>query len=78
MELFHQICMLKASDLQDPTIMEAKKEQIKRSLEKFKKYFGRNLDLLNEREMHKNVSPKFSICFMDLATYLNISLKPIL
>lgn len=28
--------------------------------------------------MHKNVSPKFTICFMDLASYLKISLKPIL
>lgn len=28
--------------------------------------------------MHKKVSPKFSICFMDLASYLKISLKPIL
>jgi len=28
--------------------------------------------------MHKKVSPKYTICFMDLANYLNISLKPIL
>ena len=47
-------------------------------MDKFKKHFTNNLDQLNEKEVHKNVSPKFTICFMDLASYLNISLKPIL
>ena len=36
------------------------------------------MEQLTAREMHKNVSPKFTICFMDLASYLKISLKPIL
>ena len=28
--------------------------------------------------MHKQVSPKFTVCFVDLASYLGISLKPLL
>ena len=38
----------------------------------------KNLDQLNQKEMHKQVSPKFTVCFVDLASYLGISLKPLL
>ena len=32
---------------------------------------------MNEKEVHKKVSPKFTVCFMDLASYMGISLQPI-
>ena len=44
-------------------------------MEKFKKHFGSNLEQLTDREEYKNVSPKFSICFMDLASHLHVPLK---
>lgn len=77
MEMFTSITKMKMEDLQDPTIMQQKQEQIQQSLEKFKKHFVKNLDQLNEKEVHKKVSPKFTVCFMDLASFMNISLKPI-
>lgn len=77
MEMFTSITKMKVEDLMDPDIMKQKQEQIANSLEKFKKHFVKNLDQLNEKEVHKKVSPKFTVCFMDLASYLNISLKPI-
>ena len=70
MEMFTSITKMKMEDLQDPTIMEQKQTQIQESLEKFKKHFAKNLDQLNEKEVHKKVSPKFTVCFMDLASYL--------
>jgi hypothetical protein len=57
--------------------MRSKQEQIQASLDKFKKHFTKNLDQLNEKEVHKKVSPKFTVCFMDLASYLGVSLKEI-
>ena len=78
MEMFNSIVQLKPEDLTDPNIMAGKQEQITKSLEKFKKHFGKNLDALNEKEVHKKVSPKFTVCFMDLASYMNISVQPIM
>ena len=57
--------------------MQQKQEQIQKSLDKFKKHFTANLDQLNQKEVMKKVSPKFTVCFMDLASFLNISLKPL-
>lgn len=78
MELLNSICLMKEADLQDATIMRQKREQILKSMEKFKRHFGSNLEQLTEREEYKNVSPKFSICFMDLASFLNIPLRHVL
>ena len=47
-------------------------------MDKFKKHFGKNLEQLTEREEYKNVAPKFSICFMDLASFLSIPLRQVL
>ena len=47
-------------------------------MERFKKHFAKNLDQLNQKELNKQVSPKFTVCFMDLASYLNISLHDII
>ena len=77
MEMFSSITKMKVEDLKDPDIMKSKQEQIQVSLDKFKKHFTKNLDQLNEKEVHKKVSPKFTVCFIDLASYLGISLKPI-
>ena len=77
MELFNKLTKMRVQDLQDPDIMKQKQEQIQKSLDKFKKHFTVNLDALNLKELHKSVSPKFTVCFLDLASYLNISLRPI-
>lgn len=66
---------MRASDFQDPDIMKQKQEQIQNSLNKFKKHFQINLESLNQKEVNKKVSPKFTICFMDLAAYLGIKPK---
>ena len=34
-----------------------------------------NLESLNSKEVNKKVSPKFTICFMDLAAYMGIKPK---
>jgi len=73
MELFTQIANMRAEDLQDPDIMLQKQQQIQKSVAKFKKHFKQNLKTLNDREVHKKVSPKFTICFSDLANYLGIN-----
>jgi len=44
-------------------------------MNKFKKYFATNLESLNLKEVTKSVGPKFSVCFMDLAAHLNISMS---
>ena len=75
MELFNQITKMRPSDLQDPEIMKQKQEQISNSLTKFKKHFQMNLESLNQKEVNKKVSPKFTICFMDLAAYMGIKPK---
>ena len=66
---------MRPSDLQDPEIMKQKQEQISNSLTKFKKHFQMNLESLNQKEVNKKVSPKFTICFMDLAAYMGIKPK---
>lgn len=78
MEMFRSITQLKLEDLRDPEILNQKQAQIQKSLDSFKKHFTKNLDQLNQKEIHKQVSPKFTVCFMDLASYLGISLKPLL
>ena len=74
MEMFQSITQLKLEDLQDPDILNHKQTQIQKSLDSFKKHFIKNLDQLNQKELHKQVSPKFTVCFMDLASYLHLSL----
>lgn len=44
---------------------------------KFHKHFGKNLDSLNQKEHHKKVSPKFTVCFSELASYMGIKMSPV-
>ena len=78
MELLNSIVKMKPEDLVDSDILQQKQEQINDSLIKFKKHFEKNLDMLNQRELKRDVSPKFTICFIGLATFMGISLKPLL
>ena len=55
---------------------QQKQAQITKSLDKFKKHFHKNLETLHRREVHKRVAPKYSVCFVDLAGYLGMSLAP--
>jgi len=78
MELFNSISNMRVTDLQDPNILRIKQEQIQASLNKFKKHFVQNLDSLNQKEHIKQVSPKFTVCFMDLATYMGVQLNSVI
>ena len=74
MELFTQISQMRPSDLADPNIIAQKQEQINQTLVKFKKHFTQNLDSLHQKEVHKKISPKFTVCFMELGNYLGVKL----
>ena len=76
MELVKSITTMRETDLQDPNIIRQKQQQMTASLAKFKKHFGQNLEQLTHKEKHKQVSPKFTVCFMDLAKYLGLHLDP--
>ena len=76
MEVFEVFTNMKAADFsQDENILTLKQEEIRKSMGKFKQYFATNLESLNLKEVTKSVGPKFSVCFMDLATHLNISMS---
>ena len=63
---------MKIEDFTDPNIFDHKKLKLKSSLDKFKKHFEKNMKDLVEKETVKNVSPKFTVCFMGLADHLKI------
>jgi hypothetical protein len=76
MEVFEVFTNMRAVDfLQDENALTLKQEEIQRSMSKFKKHFATNLDSLNLKEVTKSVGPKFSVCFIDLAAHLNISMS---
>ena len=46
-------------------------------MSKFKKHFQKNLSELNLKEQNKVEKPKFTVCFMELASYMGIDLVPL-
>lgn len=76
MEALRQILSMKLEDLTDPEVFAHKQHKLHSSLSKFKMHFQKNLADLTEREQSKGASPKFTVCFMALANYLQIDTTP--
>lgn len=76
MEALRQILTMKLEDLTDPELFAHKQQKLQTSLSKFKFHFQKNLADLVEREQSKGASPKFTVCFMALASYLQIDMTP--
>ena len=76
MEALTQILTMKITDLADPNVFAHKRAKLHSSLNKFKGHFEKNLKDLAQKEHFKNVSPKFTVCFMSLAGYLDIDTEP--
>ena len=72
MEMFDHIVRLKVENLQDFQILTQKQIQIIKTNQKFERLFKDNYLKLFEEEQTLNSSPKFSTCFLQLATFLKL------
>ena len=52
--------------------LRQRQQSMRQSLQKFKKHFHNNFGLISAKEQQHQISPRFSICYLDLATHLGI------